>query len=49
MYLFDRAWERDHKQEGQVEGEADSLLNREPDAGLDPKTLRSGLEQKADA
>jgi len=23
------------------EGEADSSLNREPDTGLDPKTLRS--------
>ena len=26
---------------GRAEGQADSLLSREPDAGLDPRTLRS--------
>ena len=31
------------------EGEADSLLSREPDTGLDPGTLRSCPEPKADA
>ena len=31
------------------EGEADSPLSREPDAGLNPRTLRSGPELKADA
>ena len=30
------------------EGEADSLLSREPDAGLNPKTLGSWPELKAD-
>ena len=39
------------KGEEQVEGkgEADSLLNGELDRGLDPKTLRSCPELKADA
>ena len=32
-----------------VEGEADSLLSREPDVGLDPRTLESRPEPKADA
>jgi len=31
------------------EGEADSLMSREPDAGLNPRTLRSWPELKADA
>ena len=31
------------------EGEADSLLSREPDLGLDPRTLKSPSEPKADA
>ena len=31
------------------EGEADGLLSREPDAGLDPRTLRSRPEPTADA
>jgi len=32
--------EREHKQgERQTEGEAGSPLSREPDAGLDPRTL----------
>ena len=42
----------EHKQgEGQAkeEGEADSPLSREPDARLDPRTLRSWWEQKTDA
>ena len=38
IYLFDR--ERDHKQ-AEREEEAGSLLSREPDAGLDPRTLGS--------
>lgn len=35
--------ERENKQRGETEAEreADSLLSREPDAGLGPKTLRS--------
>jgi len=40
MYLFVR--EREHKQgELQAEGETDSPLSGEPDAGLDPRTLGS--------
>ena len=35
--------------EGQAEGEADSPMSRDPDAGLDPRTLRSSPEPKADA
>jgi len=31
------------------EGEAGFPLSREPDAGLDPRTLRSQPESKADA
>ena len=37
-YLFDRA---QAGEEAEGEGEADSPLNRESDAGLDPRTLRS--------
>ena len=33
----------------EVAGEADSLLNREPDVGPDSRTLRSLPELKADA
>jgi len=32
---------RERKGEGETEGEADSPLSREPDAGLNPRTLRS--------
>ena len=32
----------------EAKGEADSSLSREPDVGLDPRTLRSWPEQKAD-
>ena len=44
IYLFERKCvrERDPKQgERAEEGEADSLLSREPDVGLDPRTLGS--------
>ena len=37
--------EREHK----LEGGAGSPVSREPDAGLDPTTLRSLPELKADA
>jgi len=48
-----REWERARKQ-GERQGErenpqADSPLSKEPDAGLDPRTLRSWPELKADA
>ena len=42
LLIGQRERERAHKQgEGQAEGEADSLLSKEPDAGLDPSTLGS--------
>ena len=40
FYLFEREKEREIS-EGEGEGEADSSLSREPDAGLDPRTLGS--------
>ena len=53
VYLRER--ERAHEQKREragtgVEGkgEADFLLNREPDAELDPRTPGSGPQQKAD-
>ena len=49
-YLFEMEEEREHKQgEKQAEGEAGSPLSREPDAGLDPRTVGSHPEPKADA
>jgi len=40
FYLFERERERLREQVGGgSEGEADSLQSREPDAGLDPRTL----------
>jgi len=42
IYLSERERERAHKQgELQSEGEADSLLSEEPDAGLDSRARRS--------
>ena len=41
IYLFEREHEIDHKPGGGIEGEAGSLLNREPEAGLDPRTMGS--------
>ena len=58
FYLFGRESEQERvkresacssRVEGQREGEADSSLKREPDAGLDPRTPGSGPEPKADA
>ena len=45
IYLFDTERERERSQAGREAGrerdrEADSLLSREPDVGLDPRTLR---------
>ena len=37
------------EQGGGVEGEADSLLSKKPDTGLDPRVLGSSPELKADA
>ena len=42
--------ERDRERaQAEGEGDADSSLSRELDAGLDPRTLRSCPEPKADA
>ena len=47
--MTEREAAREETQAGEVgEGEAGSLLSREPDSGLDPRTLRSGPELKAD-
>ena len=48
IYLTESA--RGGTQAGEMgEGEAVSQQSREPDAGLDPRTLGSGPELKADA
>ena len=39
FYLFER--DRGNTRRGEAEGEADSLLSREPKVGLDPRTLGS--------
>jgi len=50
IYLSGRDWERACKPgEQQAGGEAGSPLSREPDDGLDPRTLGSWPEPKADA
>ena len=55
IYLFEREREskreREHKWGGGAErkGEADFPLSSEPDSGLDPRTLKSCSELKADA
>ena len=53
FYLFHlRERERQHTWEGgeaEGEGGTDSLLSRAPNAGLNPRTLRSRSEPKADA
>ena len=56
IYLFEteRERERAHTRGGEWggaegEGEADSPLSREADVGLDPRTLGSWPEPKADA
>ena len=50
LYLF--IWQIEREREwakAEGVGEAGSPLNREPDVGLDPKTLRPWPEPKADA
>ena len=47
----ERERERERAQAGvgaDGEGEADSSLSKEPNTGLDPRTLRSGPKPKAD-
>ena len=41
IYLFDRQRSQVGREAGREEEEAGSPLSREPDAGLDPKTLGS--------
>ena len=44
VYLFDRENEREHKQrewQAEGEGEAGSLQSKEPNVGLNLRTLRS--------
>jgi len=43
IYLFEREHEKrgDSEGEAEEEGEADSPLSKEPNVGLDPRTLRS--------
>ena len=54
MFLFERerVWESAWAYVGGVgvggDGEADSLLSRDPNAGLDPRTLGSWPEPKED-
>ena len=47
IYLTERAQEGEQQTEGEVE--AGSPLSREPNAGLDPRILKSRPEPKADA
>ena len=52
IYLTHTQRERENKQrelQAEEEGEADSLLNRELNAGLNPRTSGSRPELKADA
>ena len=54
MYLTERERMREKAQAGRAAGgwrekQTHLLLNREPDLGLDPRTLRSWPELKADA
>ena len=46
FYLFER--ERAYEQGKGVEGDADSPWSGDPDKGLDPRTLGSPSEPKAD-
>ena len=46
LFIHERYRERQRKAETQAEGEA--VFLQEPDVGLDPRTLRSRLEPKAD-
>ena len=47
VFIYLRETERP-PEEAEAEGEADSLLSRKLDMGLDPKTLRSEPEPKSD-
>ena len=50
LFIYLREIEKRRGEQGEEgEGEAESPLSREPDAGLDPRTLGPRLELKADA
>ena len=50
IHLSDRERTKEHKQgKAEGKGEVGSLLGRETDMGLNPRTLGSGPEPKADA
>ena len=52
IYLFNfcqRENKREHEQRGGAEGEAGPSLSRMPGVGLDPRTLGSRAEPKADS
>ena len=46
IYLFEREGEHEQGVELEAEGEADSLLSREPDVGLDLRTRDHDLSQR---
>jgi len=48
IYLSEREITEHKQREQQAEGETDSPLSREPDVGLNPRTLGLCLEPKAD-
>ena len=47
--MRERERENEHGQGVEGDGEADTLLSRNPDAGLDPRTPGPRPEPKADA
>ena len=49
IHLFDTERSQVGREAGREVGEADTLLSREPDAGLDLRTLGSRPEPKAEA
>ena len=48
VFIYLREREHEQRREAEGEGEAGSPLSREPDRGLQPRTLRSWPEPKAD-
>ena len=46
LFIYQRQWAQAEWQ-AEAEGEAGSLLSKEPDVGLDPRTLGSWPELKA--
>lgn len=48
LFIWDRATEREGRGRVRGEGEAGSLLSRDPDMGPDPRTLRAIMSRKED-